>query len=87
MEKKYSKAIAACNKRDSLELSWELIRVCLQDLDNGNPPELGKTVVIELVKTVSAAERQAGMPGSKVDQVAAEPPAKDMDRIKDWLKG
>lgn len=78
MSKKYSKAISACNKRDSVELSWELIRVALQDLDDGVPPELGKTVIIELVKTVSAGQRTGALPAEA---------AADADKMKDWLKG
>lgn len=84
MNKKYTRAINACNKRDSVELSWELIRVALQDLDDGVPPELGKTVIIELVKTVSAGERQLVAKGEPAP--AVETP-KDIDKIKDWLKG
>ena len=40
---KYEKAIRAANKKDATELSWELIKVVLMDLNSGVDGELKAT--------------------------------------------
>ena len=54
---KYEKAKKAARSRDAESLAWELVLTSLQDIEDGNVPDLGKSVLMELIKTVSAGHR------------------------------
>lgn len=57
---KYEKAKKAARNRDAESLAWELVLTSLQDIEDGNVPDLGKSVLMELIKTVSAGHRNGG---------------------------
>jgi hypothetical protein len=84
---KYAPALKAVRKRDADALCWALIEAALTDLDNGAPPELGKSVIIELIKTVSSGVRQTGLAaayGAQGEVVAKR--AEMLDEMKSWTK-
>jgi hypothetical protein len=58
---KYEKAKKAARNRDAESLAWELVLTSLQDIEDGNVPDLGKSVLMELIKTVSAGHRNGTM--------------------------
>jgi hypothetical protein len=65
---KYEKAKKAARNRDAESLAWELVLTSLQDIEDGNVPDLGKSVLMELIKTVSAGHRNDKFKGSETDE-------------------
>jgi hypothetical protein len=85
---KYAPALKATKKRDADALCWALIEAALLDLDAGDPPELGKTIIIELIKTVSAATRQSGLAAAYQAQgETVTKRAEMLDEMKSWTGG
>lgn len=84
---KYAPALKAVRKRDADALCWALIEAALTDLDNGAPPELGKSVIIELIKTVSSVVRQTGLAAAYQAQgETVTKRAEMLDEMKSWTK-
>jgi len=84
---KYAPALKAVRKRDADALCWALIEAALTDLDNGAPPELGKSVIIELIKTVSSGVRQTGLAAAYAAQgEVVSKRAEMLDEMKSWTK-
>jgi len=84
---KYAPALKAVRKRDADALCWALIEAALTDLDNGAPPELGKSVIIELIKTVSSGVRQTGLAAAYAAQGdTVRGRAEMLDEMKSWTK-
>jgi len=84
---KYAPALKAVRKRDADALCWALIEAALTDLDNGAPPELGKSVIIELIKTVSSGVRQTGLAAAYAAQGdTVSKRAEMLDEMKSWTK-
>lgn len=84
---KYAPALRAVRKRDADALCWALIEAALTDLDNGAPPELGKSVIIELIKTVSSGVRQTGLAAAYAAQGdTVSKRAEMLDEMKSWTK-
>ena len=84
---KYDSALRAVRKRDADALCWALIEASLTDLDNGAPPELGKSGIIELIKTVSSSVRQSGLAEAYKAQGDTVSKRADMlDEMKSWTK-
>jgi hypothetical protein len=84
---KYAPALKAVRKRDADALCWALIEAALTDLDNGAPPELGKSVIIELIKTVSSGVRQTGLAAAYTAQGdTVTKRAEMLDEMKSWTK-
>ena len=82
---KYAPALKAVRKRDADALCWALIEAALTDLDNGAPPELGKSVIIELIKTVSSGVRQTGLAAAYAAQGdTVSKRAEMLDEMKSW---
>jgi hypothetical protein len=85
---KYAPALRAVRKRDADALCWALIEAALTDLDNGAPPELGKSVIIELIKTVSSGVRQTGLAAAYAAQGdTVSKRAEMLDEMKSWTGG
>lgn len=84
---KYAPALKAVRKRDADALCWALIEAALTDLERGDPPELGKSVIIELIKTVSSGVRQTGLAAAYAAQGDTVSKRADMlDEMKSWTK-
>lgn len=78
---KFKKAIAACDARDPEALCYELIRTTLTELDEAERPTLGDSVLMELIKTISATTRAVGRIKLREDE------ADERDGgIREWLK-
>jgi len=85
---KYAPALKAVRKRDADALCWALIKAALTDLDNGAPPELGKSVIIELIKTVSSGVRQQGLAEAYKQQGdTVRERSQMLDDMKEWTGG
>jgi len=54
----YDDALEAAKSKDISGLSWALLRTSLEELNRGETPVLGKTIVSELVKNLSANVRK-----------------------------
>jgi len=50
---KYGKALQAINQRDINSLSWELLKLAIKEMEAGGSPEMGKTVILELLKNIT----------------------------------
>lgn len=78
---KFKAAIAACDARDPEALCYELIRTTLTELDEAERPTLGDSVLMELIKTISATTRAVGR--GKAKEEATE---ESDGGIREWLK-
>lgn len=76
---KYEKAIRAANKKDATELSWELIKVVLMDLNSGVDGELNRGILTQLLSNVAPRKRGEDPP--------AEGAEEELKKMKDWMKG
>ena len=54
----YDDALEAAKSKDISGLSWALLTTSLEELNRGETPVLGKTIVSELVKNLSANVRK-----------------------------
>jgi hypothetical protein len=54
----YDDALEAAKSKDISGLSWALLKTSLEELNRGETPVLGKTIVSELVKNLSANVRK-----------------------------
>jgi hypothetical protein len=79
---KFKKAIEACDARDPEALCYELIRTTLTELDDAERPTLGDSVLMELIKTISATTRAVG----RGKAANSEAPEESDGGIREWLK-
>lgn len=54
----YSDALGAARRKDIAGLSWALLETSLNELNMGETPTLGKSIIAELVKNLSANVRK-----------------------------
>lgn len=74
---KYGKALQAVNNRDVNSLSWELLKLALKEMEAGGSPEMGKTVILELLKNITQQTKgKMKLPGGG-----------DASALEGWLAG
>ena len=54
----YDEALVAATNKDISGLSWALLRTSLEELNKGETPILGKTIVSDLLRNLSANVRK-----------------------------
>jgi hypothetical protein len=73
---RYSKVRKAINARDICEVAWELLDVTLSDIETTGVSPLGKSILMELVRTISVQKGNDLVDG-RIQKV---------DELKTWLR-
>lgn len=67
----------AIRKRDISEVSWTLLDLAVDEMQvNAGQTSMGKTALMELIRTISIQKNQAGM-DSRMEKV---------EELKEWLR-
>jgi hypothetical protein len=75
--KKFKKVRKAIKDRDIAEVSWALLEMCIQDLEEcGETKLLGKTGLMEMVRIVSV-QKNEGNQQAKLEKVS---------EMREWLR-
>jgi hypothetical protein len=72
----FKKVKAAIKKRDISEVSWTLLDVCIDELEESGSTTLGKTALMELIRVISVQKNADGM-ASRMEKV---------EELKEWLR-
>ena len=73
---RYAKVRKAINARDICEVAWELLDVTLSDIETTGVSPLGKSILMELVRTISVQKGNDLVDG-RIQKV---------DELKTWLR-
>lgn len=73
---RYAKVRRAINARDICEVAWELLDVTLSDIETTGVSPLGKSILMELVRTISVQKGNDLVDG-RIQKV---------DELKTWLR-
>lgn len=73
---RFKKVKAAIKKRDISDVSWELLAVCIDDLEATGQTMLGKTALMELMRVISVQKGNDHM-ADRMEKVS---------ELRDWLK-
>jgi hypothetical protein len=66
----------AIRKRDISEVSWTLLDLAVDEMQGVGATSMGKTALMELIRTISIQKNQAGM-DSRMEKV---------EELKEWLR-
>lgn len=66
----------AIRKRDISEVSWTLLDLAVDEMQEGSATSMSKTGLMELIRTISIQKNQAGM-DTRMEKV---------EELKEWLR-
>jgi hypothetical protein len=72
----YKRVKDAIRKRDISEVSWTLLDLAIDELHEAGQTSLGKTALMELIRTISIQKNTAHMEG-RMEKV---------EELKEWLR-